>query len=108
MVVSTTPFLTDSLKSHENVVFNIDWMGIMTRNALTFAHFQDSVAISPDQRSTCHLSHKAFEFAANLIILRSLCIFLIFFHICLDGFPFPACIIIVFHIQSSSLKVCIN
>ena len=69
MVVSTTPFLTDSLKNHENVVFNIDWMGIMTRNALTFAHFQDSVAISPDQRSTCHHSHNAFEFAANLIMM---------------------------------------
>lgn len=108
MVVSTTPFLTDSLKSHENVVYNIDWMGIMTRNALTFAPFQDSVAISQDHCSTCYLSHNAFEFAANLIILKSLCIFLIFFHICLDGFPFPARVITVFHIQSSSLKVCIN
>ena len=33
-------------KSHENVVFNIDGMGIMNRNALIFAPFQDSITIS--------------------------------------------------------------
>ena len=46
MVISMTPFLTDSLKSHENVVFNTDGMGIMNRNALIFAPFQDSITIS--------------------------------------------------------------
>ena len=41
MVISMTPFLTDSLKSYENV--NIGGMGIMNGNALISGPFQNSI-----------------------------------------------------------------